>query len=209
MQRNRFIFTPVLIFLSIFFTEPVYSAQVEAVSVTLTKSVDPADAGLPIVVVTITNNGESPVTLNRYHLPFNWDDGLPNNQFEIHDTNGFVQKYVGKLVHVTGSDSTAFTQLPPHQSLSGRVELWRSYRFDTQVVNTFTVSFSMPLGIVAQGNELDPNAPDYDTNPNRFRSISSNVLQISLGSSAQLAPLQRAAAIDAVPEARWIDTTTG
>lgn len=171
----------------------VNADSVEPITIVLAQSTAPADVGKPMIVLTITNNGDSSITLYKFRLPFNWNGPLPNNQFEVRDIQGIPQQYIGDFDHVVGASPDKFTELQPHQTLSGKVELRYSYSFDTQVVVKFKVRYSLPLGIVSEGNELDENSPDYATNPNRRRIVQSNELQITIDPTAPLDPPGNAA----------------
>ncbi|HEY4291647.1 helix-turn-helix domain-containing protein, partial [Luteibacter sp.] len=159
-----------------------------------------------MVVVTITNNGDSPVTLSKFQLPFDWNGPLPNNQFDVRDLGGFQQKYIGDFDYVVGRDAADFIQLQAHQSIGGKVELRYSYSFDAQVYVRFKVRFTLALGVLPEGQELDETSPDYEMSPNRARTVQSNELQLTLDPTAPLDPpggavRHRSAMLSIFPEA--------
>lgn len=161
-----------------FFTAEAAADASEPITVVLVASTDPADAANAVVSVTITNTGDQPVTLSQYRLPFDWPNGLPNALFNVTDEFGTPQRFTAGYQEGGEALPSTLTVLQPHQSLSGNVSLAKSYRFDTQVTNRFKVSFTLPLGIVAEGDAPDENSPGYATNPNRRRFVTSNEVTI-------------------------------
>lgn len=160
----------------------------EPISIVLSRSNNPADAGKTSISVTIENTGDRPVTVSKRFLPFLSTGPLPNNQFDVRSREGRVQNYIGDWDYYVGPVADGLIQLQPHQQLSGKVELRYSYAFDTQVDNRFTVQYSLPLGIVAEGNEPDINSPTYSTDPNRGRTVKSNILQLTVDPYSPLDP---------------------
>lgn len=173
---------------SALFAHGALADTAEPLSIVLSHSTAAADAGKSSVTVTITNNSDTPIKLSDRFLPFDRVDQLPANMFKVTDLNGNEQFYQGRFDHYLGNSASQFVTVAPHQSLSGKVELRLSYRFDTQFQNQFRVSFSMPVGIMPDGEEKDVNSPTYPTDPNRARTITSNEITIAIDPFAPFDP---------------------
>jgi hypothetical protein len=157
------------------------------------------------VVLTIKNDGDVPVTLNKFFLPFDWNGPLPNSQFDVYSLDSQEQKYSGDWDYIVDMQPDAYITLGAHQTLSGTVDLWKSYTFDTQVDTRFTAQFHLQLGILPEGTEPDEHSPTYSTNLNRARTITSNALQLNVdpwGGNASKVPAAKPTASD-TPTPVW------
>lgn len=155
-------------------------AATEPVSVVLSPVADPSAISKGRVVVTIRNDGDEPVNLHHFLLPFGWAGPLPNNQFEVHGSDGNEQTYIGDWDHFVAPLSEVLVPLGAHQTLSGVVDLSYSYAFVRRDDPHYTVRYRLAVGFAEEGHEPDPKSPGYATNPNRFREVFSNVLRLTV-----------------------------
>ncbi|HET6432825.1 hypothetical protein [Dyella sp.] len=156
------------------------TAATDPVSVVLSPVADPAAAGEGRVVVTIRNDGDAPVNLHHFLLPFGWPESLPNNQFEVRGSDGKEQAYIGYWVAFAAPLSEVLVPLGAHQTLSGTVDLRYSYAFDKHDDPHYTVRYRLAVGFAEEGQQPDPKSPDYATDPNRSRDVFSNVLRLTV-----------------------------
>lgn len=166
---------------------PALASAEEPLSVTLAPATG-APAGAAIVVLTLTNNGDTTLTLHTFFLPFsNNGDSLPTDQFRIIAlSQNAAVTYKGHFGSPDLTMATGFIPLGPHASISGTIDLSPSYNFQNFGFGKYSVTYTQLLGILPAAQQLDIDDPLYSTNPNRSREVVSNTITVNFNHTASV-----------------------
>lgn len=167
------------------FAKPTLAA--EHVSLVLSNPTDPALVNKGYVVVTLTNDGTTDVTVHKYQTP-NWENGrIAKGIFQV---SGSAREfaYTGVIEHPGVETPSIFYTLRPGDRRSTTVNLRDYYADLLPSAAPYTVSLSVVLGDHPSWNyPADPSTSPKD-DPRRPHVVESNVLHFSVRSSTSPTP---------------------